>query len=188
MKYYFELIMLIIGASIAGIYSFFDGLKKMKKRMMENIPTSKIRSLALGLVELSGKAEARNKPLQGPLSGKDCVFCKYSIERWERRGKSHSWAKVVEGGSYDIPFYIQDETGKVLIDPRTAEINFREIDFNLETNKNFPPNLITLMERNNIKYKNKLFLFNPNYKMRFKEWNIFEGDLIYVLGTAKKAV
>ena len=38
-----------------GIYFFFKGFKWLKqKKTIENIPTSKIRSIAMGLVEIFG--------------------------------------------------------------------------------------------------------------------------------------
>ena len=41
---------------IVGLYLFYNSLKNLKKkRLFENIPTSKMRSVAMGLVELKGK-------------------------------------------------------------------------------------------------------------------------------------
>ena len=46
---------------IGGLVSFYNSLKNLKKkRLFENIPTSKMRSIAMGLVELKGKIKIAN--------------------------------------------------------------------------------------------------------------------------------
>ena len=50
---------------------FYNSLKNLKiKRLIENVPTSKARSVAMGLVELKGKIESGNKTLTDPFDGK----------------------------------------------------------------------------------------------------------------------
>lgn len=169
-----------------GIWLFFDGFKKWRrKRLIENIPTSKIRSMAMGLVELQGKAEQWLFTLKGPLTSKDCVFYKYLVERYERHGKHSSWVKVADGGSYDNLFHLDDGTGKVLINPRRAEINMDQPDFSYETgvfSGDMPFSLASFLDQNAINYKS----WFGNRKMRFREWDICPSDQIYVLGSVKK--
>jgi hypothetical protein len=169
-----------------GIWLFFDGFKKWRrKRLIENIPTSKIRSMAMGLVELQGKATEWIYKLKGPLSGRDCVFYKYLIERYERRGKSSSWVKVADGGSVDNLFHLDDGTGKVLINPRRAEINLDQPDFSFESGLfggDIPSNLVNFLDQNNIRYQT----WFGKQRMRFREWYICANDQVYVLGSVAK--
>ncbi|MBW2968259.1 hypothetical protein KY362_07270, partial [Candidatus Woesearchaeota archaeon] len=69
---------LVIGFGF-GIYLFIKGFSWFRlKRMVENIPTSKIRSLAMGLVEIYGSVVLfEDKVLKSPFTGKDCVYYKY---------------------------------------------------------------------------------------------------------------
>ena len=63
-----------------GVWSFFRGFKRLRrKRLIENIPTSTIRGLAMGLVELYGEARTKT-PLKSPLTKADCVLYMYKIE------------------------------------------------------------------------------------------------------------
>jgi hypothetical protein len=169
-----------------GVWLFFDGFKKWRrKRLIENIPTSKIRSMAMGLVELQGKAAQWLYLLKGPLTGRDCVFYKFLVERYERRGKNSSWVKVADGGSYDNLFHLDDSTGKVLINPRRAEINMDKPDFGYETGAfggNMPANLAGFLDKNGINYRSWL----GNRRMRFREWDICPSDQVYVLGSVAK--
>lgn len=172
--------------AIAGVWLFFDGFKKWRrKRLIENIPTSKIRSMAMGLVELQGKAEQWVYILKGPLSNKNCVFYKYLVERYERRGKNSSWVKVAAGGSYDNLFHLNDGTGKVLINPRRAEIDFDQPDFSYETGVfggDMPFSVAGFLDMNGINYKS----WFGNHKMRFREWDICPDDQVFVLGSVAK--
>ena len=73
---------------IGGLVSFYNSLKNLKKkRLFENIPTSKMRSIAMGLVELKGKIKIANETLTDPFDEKDCVYWKVKIEEYVKRGK-----------------------------------------------------------------------------------------------------
>ena len=58
---------------IFGSILFANGFRSMKrKKLMESIPTSKIRSLAIGIAEIYGKAATTEKLIQGPFSNETC--------------------------------------------------------------------------------------------------------------------
>ena len=66
-----------------GIVGFFWGFTRFRrKRRIENIPTSTVRGMALGIVELVGQAR-KFALFETPLSKKVCVFYKYIVERLE---------------------------------------------------------------------------------------------------------
>lgn len=180
-KEFFRLL-LFAGAST---FIFFDGFKKWRrKRLIENIPTSKIRSMAMGLVELQGKALERVLLLKGPLTGKNCVFYKYQIERFEHRGKSSRWITIAGETSCNSPFYLDDNTGKVLIDPKGVETHLKNPDFQYESGRisDIPSHIEVFLQKNEIQYKS----FFGKHRLRFREWLICPGDEIYVLGAVRK--
>lgn len=144
-----------IAGIFAGIYLFFKGFRLLwQKRLIQNIPTSKIRSVAMGLVELQGQAIA-NLLLTGPYTKTPCVFYHIIIERLVRDRNSSKWVKELDMKT-DIPFFLQDETGCVVLDPRGAETDL--------------PLRYTKIEDNR----------------RYREYNIMEKEPIYVMGSAKK--
>lgn len=166
-----------------GIWSFFWGFTRLRrKRLIENIPTSTVRGMAMGLVELIGKAR-RLKTLRGPLSGFDCVAYRYLVERYEQRGKSGSWVTIAKGDSFYCPFWIDDGTGKVLVAPQAAELILKvSYEFQTGLGKSMPDNLIGLLSSHNIRHKSGIFA-SP---LRFQEWDIFPEQTVYVLGSARK--
>lgn len=93
-------------------------------RLIEDMPTSRIRSAAQGYVELDG----RGIPLAGtknlaPLTQRPCLWWRYRIsKKVERsRGRGESWQTVASGRS-SIPFLLDDQTGQCIVKPDGAEI------------------------------------------------------------------
>jgi len=95
-------------------------------RLIEDTPTSRIRSAAQGYVELAG----RGLPLPGtqnlaPLTQRPCIWWRYRIARKteNRSGKTRrqSWETVASGTS-SVPFLLDDESGQCIVKPEGAEI------------------------------------------------------------------
>jgi hypothetical protein len=177
----------IVGIFV-GIFYFLKGIQWFReKRLIEDLPTSKIRSIAMGLVEVSGKAVPceQSMMLRGPFTNKACVHYKCAVERLIRNNnKSDEWEllKKEEKGDY---FYLQDSTGKVLIDVEGAQYEM-SADFELKIDvlsKDMPDLLNKYLERNRLKTSDVL-----HYKsnLRFTEYDIEVCDKLFVLGTAEE--
>lgn len=115
------------GLALAGFFGAFYFF--MRKRIMEDTPTSKIRSAAQGYVELAGHGAAmEGPPILAPLTRKPCTWYSYTIEHRRKRGKeSDSWT-TVDSGTSDGLFLLRDETGTCVIDPEGASVTTREKD------------------------------------------------------------
>ncbi|HXX59380.1 MAG TPA: LemA family protein [Dehalococcoidales bacterium] len=113
-----------------------------RKRLINDTPTSKALGVFIGLVELKGAAES-DAPFTGRLSGAKCVLYNWRVdEHWTRivtttstDGKGHTtttthtesgWTTVAHGGE-EAPFYLQDDTGVIRIQPEGAKIESREL-------------------------------------------------------------
>ena len=166
-----------------GIWSFFKGFKHLnKKRIIENIPTSTVRGLAMGLVELNGKAK-KAKLLKSALTKTDCVYYRYTVERYQSSGKSGHWVTVAQGDSDDCTFLLDDGSGRVTVLPSGAEFMMSpDYEFNTGFGRSLPISLENFLDNNNIRRKSLI----GSYRMRFKEWCISPDERVYVLGTAKK--
>lgn len=103
--------------------------KKTKRaRLIEDVPTSTIRSAAQGYVELIGNAEFLPEgKIISPLSGRSCVWYQYQVEKRERGsdGKRESW-KTIEKVTSEHLFVLEDDTGRCVIDPDFAEVTCYE--------------------------------------------------------------
>jgi hypothetical protein len=93
-------------------------------RLIEDTPTSRVRSAAQGYVELTG----RGLPLDGtqnlaPLTQRPCVWWNYRISRKQEggKGRSDSWQTVSSGHSGQ-PFLLDDGTGQCIVQPEGADV------------------------------------------------------------------
>lgn len=178
-----------------GVYSFFRGFRVLRnKRLIENTPTSKCRSVAMGFVEVAGRATGEQKILS-LIGGLPCYCSQVVIERYEKRGKSSSWRKVHEK-TMGTPFFLEDATGSVRVDPAGAEL---DIPPELEYSSDGTPNLLGMtLERLKAAghTSNSLPVLMQRYchkngistmgRMRFSERNLAPGDPVYVLGSAEE--
>lgn len=140
----------------AGIFVFSRGYVAARKRwMIRNIPTSPIRSVAMGLAEVAGFARQKF-PLTSPQWGVDCVYFRYTIEELHRSSKGGSHWRVIEQGASAQPFYVEDQTGTLLVNPAGADPAMPYDHRSVEG------------------------------RFRRTEWFIKPGDPVYVLGTVRK--
>lgn len=122
MQDYEQIITLIISAALSCASLYFAFYSLLKARMIENVPTSKIRSAAQGYVELNGNSTYIDKtPVLAPLTGQPCLWYTYKIEHYRRKGEKSSWV-TVEKKTSDKMFLLKDGTGECSIDPRNADI------------------------------------------------------------------
>jgi hypothetical protein len=151
-----------------------------RKRLIESIPTSAIRSLALGLVEISGRAQPEENLLTSPFGGLPCVFYSYTVEERIGSGKDARWDTVAEGTS-DQPFFVRDATGRVLVVPLGAELLLPdERAYRGNWFGGMPPASIAGLHRLGISTER----WSGSRTLRCRETFILPEEQIYVLGTA----
>src|SRR5438094_2881499 len=162
-----------------------------RKRLIDNLPTSKTTGVFIGLVELKGTAESE-QPLTSYLAGQPCVLYQWRIEEhWSRTvtesytdsdGKTRTrtrhesgWKTVAEGGER-IPFYLQDDCGVILVRPEGAKLEPATIfDEGCGTSDPLyygkgPPEAVA----------------HSDFRRRFSETAILLHAELYVLGQARE--
>jgi hypothetical protein len=127
----------LIGALIAVASLIAAFRAGRRRRLIENLPTSKTSGVFIGLVELKGTAESAG-PLTSFLAAQACVQYAWTVqEHWSRtvtttetdsKGNTRTvtrhesgWTTVADGGE-TIPFYLQDDCGVILVQPEDAKI------------------------------------------------------------------
>jgi hypothetical protein len=95
-------------------------------RLIEDTPTSRIRSAAQGYVELAGNSlQLPGTHNPAPLTRRPCVWWRYRISRRTERGAGSSRRKgweTIASGTSSQPFLLDDETGQCIEQPDGAEI------------------------------------------------------------------
>jgi len=144
----------------------------MRARVIEDTPTSKIRSASQGYVELNGQGEPYDDgPIEAPLTGSACLWYSYEIEEYRNSGKNSRWVSVEKGIS-DTFFQINDGTGTCYIDPHRAEVT-------PTVNKTWKGSARHPRQMANQSTIGKLL---SSGRYRYTEKRIHEGQLLYALG------
>ena len=166
-------------ALCGGIYLFYRGfLLLQRRRLILDTPFSKIRSAAMGMVEVSGLAVGPYS-MTAPVTAKPCYF--YRTLAWElkQRGKNKEWVQVAKECNH-VPFFLDDNTGRVLVDPREAELDLY-CDFQQEFCDSFfsvkepaPANVRDFLARYGVETSNKI---------RVEEHCIKPKNALFILGT-----
>jgi len=177
---------------VFGIFAFFEGFRLLqRKRLIENTPTSKIRSIAMGFAEVRGKisvctdaAVEKSGFLKSPISGAKCVYYDAKVEEI---GLGGIWETTYHRTDI-VHFNVSDKTGTVLVDPKGATLDIIRKDFYYETDRTdsisgrkMPKNCSDFCARNRIHCGP--FSAYPKY---FTERYLAPGDSLYILGTAMK--
>ena len=162
-----------------------------RKRLVDNIPTSKTTGVFIGLVEVKGTAESE-RPFCSFLAETTCVWYAWKVEeRWERTvtehytdsdGKSKTrtktesgWSTVASGGEEHL-FYLRDDCGVLRVDPDRARIEADRV-FNQTVHRHDPL------------YFGKgpaAEIMNSDHRRRFAERAIALHADLYIIGHARE--
>jgi Zn-finger nucleic acid-binding protein len=171
-----ETLLYLAAGTIGGFGFFIYGwLLHQRKRLIESIPTSTIRSLALGLVEIEGLAQSEDRLLSSPFSETPCVFYSYAVDEHVGSGKNARWESIAKG------FFVRDTTGRVLIVPLGAELI-------LPDERTYRNNWLGTLPPPAIDGLNQLGVSPERWigskTLRCREAFIQPEEQVYVLGTA----
>lgn len=162
-----------------------------RKRIIDDLPTSKTQGVFIGIAELKGAAESES-PFTSYLAGIKCVHYAWQVEeQWRRTvtsthtdGKGHThvttrtetgWTRIAHGGESG-PFYLKDDTGVVRVVPEGARIQ-GNVTFNETVG---PSNTI---------YFGKCSageIANSTHQRHFRETTLPLHAVLYVLGQARE--
>lgn len=138
---------------IALIFSSSESFSQVEDRLA----TSKIGSVAMGLVEISGKVKPI-EPLVSPFTKTRCVAYLHTVSRWDvKRRKSRN--KISEESKVQR-FKLEDDTGSVIID--SQQLAAYGVPF---------------VHRNVDK--------KPDFEFTHKEYLLRENDEVMVIGRAE---
>jgi hypothetical protein len=151
-------------AAIALCWGAFACLRL--KRRIEDTPTSRIRSLAMGLIEVHGRT-LRRYALVTPMTQSACAW--YRLRKY-RRDSRNRWSLVSDLDSGHVPFLLDDGSGQVVVDPAGATVK-------ASTRQTGYPGENTLIGAS----------VDGGPDEKWVEELIYEGTSLYVLGYARPA-
>lgn len=175
---------------ILSLLITLDGFKKfLFLRKINDIPVSKVSSALLGLVALSGRAMSK-VPEKSPVSKIPCVYWRITVKYYST-GKFDGWKALCSRESKN-PFFIEDDSGKILVAPEGAQIEiplyssyegyireYESLGMNPATIDEAVLNFIELLDADT----KESFLLHKGQNFHVDEFLIQENDHLFVMGT-----
>ena len=151
-------------------------------RLIEDTPTSRIRSAHQGYVELIGEAAMmRGEPVIAPLSGRPCCWWRYRVDYKGDKG----WKSVRSGRSESL-FLLRDETGECIIDPEGAEVTASEkhVWYGPNPNPGAGPDIgLETLQSDYYLFGKHISVHNTfGGEYRYSEETLMPGDPLYAIG------
>jgi hypothetical protein len=169
---FWAIVAALLAAGGFGLFQAFGRWRRL--RLVEDVPTSRIRSAAQGYVELSGTARMLpGHPVIAPLTGMHCVWYAFKVEKRHTTGSGSNrraaW-RTVRAGVSDETFAIEDGTGRCVVDPEGAEVHpsVRQV-----WEDSAPLSVLTT---------GSVFQLSGADRYRYTEERIHDGDPIHALG------
>jgi len=174
----FFVVLLAITATVSGWLAWRT---LYRVRLIEDTPTAKARSAPQGYVELEGVARMMaDIPIVARLSGLPCCWYRYRIEELEQyrdsRGHARTRWRVIDRGASEDTFWLEDDTGRVAVDPVGAEIKPKYSD-RWQSRSG-----LTGIARPTPFFVDFFSTHGVTRNYRFTEERINRGDPVYVLG------
>ncbi len=113
----------IFALVLYGILSdlFIPNEKKRFLKLQSTLPTSKIASMAMGLVEVKGKT-IMQEPLLSRIGKKKCIGYRYKIERISRDDDGKNHYTTISDEVFCNDFILKDKTAEVQV--KASDIHF----------------------------------------------------------------
>lgn len=146
-------------------------------RTITDTPTTRIQSAAQGYVELRGLARPLRGTLSARLTAKPCLWYRFRIEQRRRAGRGEKWI-TLEQGQTDVPFLLDDGSGRARVEPSSARMHCRRRERWLGPNQNPGQGAHVALSLGD-------WLRIPiglGDRYRFTEERIEPGDPLYILG------
>lgn len=177
----------LVAASFAVLIGGGFGRAMWRRRWtIADTPTSDAAHVFVGTNEVTGRARPINRPIVAPYSGVEAVWYRSLLEKEVKNNKGSSWHNVGEETS-SAPFWIEDDTGRVLIRPDGASVYATDRRRTSHVGKPDRYDGFSLMRQLAASESGAATSFLPKLdvvRYRSTEWILKPGDAIYVLGDA----
>jgi len=110
----FVFLLIMFAGGLVAIY--WGWTRYQRYRVIQNTPTARVRSMAVGRVELEGRARVAEAALSAPFTDEDCLYADWRVEeyRYDPDDNDHDWVTIASG-ELRTPFYLEDDTGRVVV-------------------------------------------------------------------------
>ena len=121
-----EVLLFVALAFVGALAIIYWGFQTYRfGRVISDTPPEPVRSVAMGRTEVNGQILPYQRVYDQPFTEGRCVYGEYKVREYKEYpnddDKDDRW-ETVDSGSFGCPFYIDDETGKILVEPNDDTI------------------------------------------------------------------
>lgn len=166
--------------AVGGLYFLFRGLSLLARRhSFASLPNYAIRDAAVGPLGVAGVAVGPHT-LVAPVTGKRCFA--YRTTAWQKTGsiQKTEWKQVAEETMH-LPFFVEDLTGRLQVEPFEAELDlhadyFHEFGalFSAANHDSIPPRISAFLARHSI---------SAGLPIRVEERTLEPSTSVFIAGT-----
>jgi hypothetical protein len=146
-----------------------------------------------GPVEIEGQAvpEEDTGTVTAPFTGSECLAYTYEVEELRSSGKNSSW-RTLDEGEGGVDFIVEDETGRVRVDPQGANIRLESHTIRVSPGDELPGRIESYLASTDDVDKQDGTLdlmvteLSVGNKQRFTERRLDVGESVYVYGQATR--
>jgi len=119
-----EVVFYLAVGFLAGLAAIYYGAKQWRVgQLVRNTATERVRSAAVGRTEIEGGCRDVGLTYEQPYADGECVYRHWEVEEYRRTSgednNSKEW-QTVDGGTDVAPFFVEDDTGRMLVDTTQA--------------------------------------------------------------------
>jgi len=111
------------GLAVSGMLVVIGGLlmrsafqRRRQRQLIAETPTEDVESVTIGPSEVAGTAVPVDAAMPAPFSDDDCVVAQWTVQQFYEDDDSSGWRTVSSGVEF-VPFYVDDGTGRLLVEP-----------------------------------------------------------------------
>lgn len=120
-------VLLFVGLAFVGSLAIiYWGFQTYRfGRIISDTPPEPVRSVAMGRTEVNGQIVPNARIYDQPFTEGQCVYCEYTVREYKEYpnddDKDDHW-ETVDSGTLGSSFYIDDGTGRILVEPNDDTI------------------------------------------------------------------
>jgi hypothetical protein len=167
---------------------------RLANRVRSEQPDSVVEAPDGGELELAGEAAVAGGTVTAPFSGTECLVCDYEVQEYRSSGKHSSW-QTVDDDVVGTSFLLDDGSGTVLVDPRSATRNLAtEMEYEVDGGETPPDRIRRFIESTpdldseDHTYDLKVVELKGGNDRRYVERRLDVGATVHVLGEAESGV
>jgi len=113
-----EVLLLVGLAFVGGLAVTYWGFQTYQfGRIIRDTPPEPVGSVAMGRTEVRGSILPADRVYDQPFTDGQCIYAEFTVMEYQESDDDDSSWETIQSDSVSVPFYIDDGTGRILVEP-----------------------------------------------------------------------